>query len=203
MTPQRARTTSRISTAKIFSERKHASASASAADGTEEASVASNWCTTATSDAFNEDDKAIAGENESNPKSTPRSTPQTTPVKRPVSTLASPDDWKVSKRPRTPSTYPTRAFKPIPESWSKASAEDILLFELKVAGASWSQIHTAWNEITHLDYQMSSLKGRYQRIKSKLGDLPDGVEGDDEIGKLISFVCLHLFSVPFCFPFQN
>ncbi|KAJ5577487.1 uncharacterized protein N7459_006451 [Penicillium hispanicum] len=110
------------------------------------------------------------------------------PASAPSSTATTPSKRQCKRSMATPTGVKMMR---LPGSWKEAAPEDVLMFELKASGSSWVKITETWNRLTGLGFEVESLKRRYQRIKTKLGQLPETL-GDDEVeqqSKSIAELC--------------
>jgi hypothetical protein len=88
-----------------------------------------------------------------------------------------------TKKPQTNQTPPSKVQSPpsgkkgipIPKTWQTASSEDLLLFQLKENGGTWTDIAGEWNQISGLEYAASTLANRWRKILTRLGEPPEMV----------------------------
>ncbi|KAJ5765357.1 hypothetical protein N7520_004916 [Penicillium odoratum] len=77
-------------------------------------------------------------------------------------------------RLQSPPIKPKPACKPIaiPESWDDANPADILMFELRKSGATWTTIGECLTSACDSEYSYRTLAKRYSKIFNRLGELP-------------------------------
>ncbi|KAJ5641757.1 hypothetical protein N7490_005757 [Penicillium lividum] len=116
----------------------------------------------------------------------PTPTPKKAQSQASESKLSRKDNQKSSNdsrgRLQTPPVKPKPACKPIaiPESWDEATPADILMFELRKSGATWTTIGECLTNACDSEYSYRTLAKRYTKIFNLLGELPARLSLPDE-----------------------
>jgi hypothetical protein len=101
---------------------------------------------------------------------------KTPPTNRTASSKAKPKDSSPDRfRLHTPSAK-AKIRHPIPNNWEEASAEDVLLFELRRQGAGFPTIAEVLRTTRGTPYNPRTLRNRHWKIEHKLGEFPDSLQ---------------------------
>lgn len=119
---------------------------------------------------------------------TTRSTSKKTPTTKPTdSSKAKRKDSKADRAQlQSPPTKSSRTRQSIPTSWEEASASDILMFELRKQGAEFPTIAKVLRTTCGLYYLSRTLRNRYWKIKTRIGDMPNNLQAS----KMRVYSCL-------------
>ncbi|KAJ5642997.1 uncharacterized protein N7484_005504 [Penicillium longicatenatum] len=109
--------------------------------------------------------------------STRKNTPLTN---RTASRKAKPKDSSPDRfRLHTPSAK-AKIRHPIPNNWEEASAEDVLLFELRRQGAGFPTIAEVLRTTRGTPYNPRTLRNRHWKIEHRLGEFPNSLQPNNK-----------------------